>query len=130
MSIPDNLKKKGRPFKHALPDQPPVTVKEIVLSDDYSWERKRIAEGAKGPIYADIKVIKAVACRSTTRYGNYLAPEEDVWVYIRRYDDGKLKYFLSNATMNHAYRNKNVHSLASSYVMCDDCPLIFDYLSS
>ncbi|WP_314060560.1 IS701 family transposase [uncultured Vagococcus sp.] len=100
MSIPDNLKKKGRPFKQSLPDQSPVTVKEIALSDDYSWERKLIAEGAKGPIYADIKVIKAVACRSTTRYGNYLAPEEDVWVYIRRYDDGKFNYFLSNATMN------------------------------
>jgi len=49
-----------------------------------------LAEGAKGPIFADVKVLRVIERRDDL-------PGNDVWLYIRRYRDGKLKFSLSNA---------------------------------
>lgn len=89
--------KTGRPYKHPRPSFPPVTVGSVALDDSIPWGRRRLAEGVRGPIYADVKCTRCVSCESSTEYGNYLAPGNDIWLYIRRYENGDIKYYLSNS---------------------------------
>ncbi len=89
--------KNGRPFKHPRPSFPPVKVSSFAEDESLPWQRISLAEGAKGPIVADVKVVRCVSCHSSTPYGNYLLPHEEVWLYIRRYADGRIKYSLCNA---------------------------------
>jgi len=90
--------KTGRPYKHPRPSIPPVTVGSVAADDSVPWQRRRLAKGTKGPIYADVKCIRCVSCWSTTEYGNYMAPGHDIWLYIRRYENGDIKYYLCNAS--------------------------------
>lgn len=96
MSVPISGKT-GRPHKHPRPSFPPVSVGSVALDDSIPWNRRRLAEGVRGPIYSDIKCIRCVSCESATEYGNYMAPGRDIWLYIRRYENGDIKYYLSNA---------------------------------
>jgi SRSO17 transposase len=89
--------KTGRPFKHPRPSFPPVKVSSFAEDESLPWQRINLAEGAKGPIVADVKVVRCVSCHSSTPYGNYLLPHEEVWLYIRRYADLRIKYSLCNA---------------------------------
>ncbi|MEW6242782.1 MAG: hypothetical protein AB1497_00625 [Bacillota bacterium] len=68
-----------------------------MTDESVPWQRIILAEGAKGPIIADVKCVRCVYCYSSTKYGNYVVPKEPVWLYIRRYANGKIKYSLSNA---------------------------------
>jgi SRSO17 transposase len=49
-----------------------------------------LGEGSKGPIITDVKVLRVVECRDNL-------PGRDVWLYIRRYEDGRINFSLSNA---------------------------------
>ena len=69
---------------------PPVPVSQIATDDSIPWERVILAEGSQGPIVADAKVLRVTECRDHL-------PGNDVWLYIRRFRDGKLKFSLSNA---------------------------------
>jgi len=89
--------KKYRPFKHQRPSFPPVKVSKYAEDESLPWQQIVLAEGAKGPIVADVKIVRCVSCHSSTPRGNYLLPEEEVWLYIRRYGDGRVKYSLCNA---------------------------------
>ena len=97
MNIPTSGKT-GRPYKHPRPSFPPVTVGSIASDDSIPWGRRCLAQGTRGPIYADIKCIRCVSCESTTEFGNYMAPGNDIWLYIRRYENGDIKYYLSNSS--------------------------------
>ncbi len=46
--------------------------------------------GTKGPIRAWVKCLPCVSCDGLT-------PEQEVWLYIRKYEGDTVKYFLSNA---------------------------------
>jgi hypothetical protein len=66
------------------------------------WRRYRLLEGRRGPIVADIVVVRAVASRNGYREG---VPGPEVWVLIRRpvprpgqTKAPELKYYLSNAS--------------------------------
>jgi len=100
MIIPKSTKVNGRPFKHPRPSVLAVTVKEIAENERIPWEMTVLAQGTKGPVNAQIKCIRCLSCESTTQYGNYISPGEWIWLYIRRYSDGKIKYFVSNAPEN------------------------------
>jgi len=41
--------------------------------------------------------IRCVSCRTTKSLGNYNHPHIDVWLYIRKYENNDINYFLSNA---------------------------------
>ncbi len=82
--------KSGRARKHLQPAFPPVTVKSIAMNPDIPWEKRTLAMGTKGPVRACVKCLPCVSCDDRT-------PQQDVWLYIRKYEDGTIKYFLSNA---------------------------------
>ncbi len=88
MKFPEG--KSGRPCKHLQPAFPPVTVKSIALNPDIPWEKRTLTMGAKGPVRAWVKCLPCVSCDDRT-------PQQDVWLYIRKYEGGTIKYFLSNA---------------------------------
>jgi len=79
------------------PTKPRVTkgtvymVGKIAKSKKCNWTKVVLAEGAKGPIIAD------VACRRVYPSQSGLPRESAVWLFMRRIEDGQIKYAFSNA---------------------------------
>jgi SRSO17 transposase len=69
----------------------PKTVAQIAKSRKTVWQSTILAEGAKGPILADI------ACLRVFPAHEGLPQENSVWLLIRRTADGQIKYAFSNA---------------------------------
>ena len=85
---------KGRRPKRpkVLPGQPqPKTVAQIAKSRKTVWHSLILAEGAKGPIRADIACLRVFPAREG------LPQETAVWLLLRRSSDGQIKYAFSNA---------------------------------
>ena len=99
MNLPDQPVT-GRKPKYEVPSFSPVEVKTIAEDSQVPWERISLFEGSKGMIRADVKYLRCVSCRASTRHRNYIFPHTDVWLYIRRYENQDIKYFLSNAPIN------------------------------
>jgi SRSO17 transposase len=69
----------------------PKTVAQIAKSRKTVWHSLVLAEGAKGPIRADI------ACLRVFPAHGGLPQENSVWLLIRRTADGQIKHAFSNA---------------------------------
>jgi SRSO17 transposase len=91
--IPEKKSGKGGAYKHPRSKEHPIDVKEIASDDSIPWEEHIIAEGVKGPIITEIKCIRCVESRKENRH---FVPKSEIWLYIRKHEDGKIKYFLSN----------------------------------
>ena len=87
---------RGRPRKHPVLSGKPVSVQEIAEEPSIPWETVVLAEGAKRPIMAERKCIRCFACRKDGNR-NYVKAGEEIWLYLRKYADGEIKYFVSNA---------------------------------
>ncbi len=66
-------------------------VSQIVVSDNTEWERVVLAEGSKGPIMAEVSIQRV---RENNKKGG---AGKELWLIIRRFEGGKIKYYLSNA---------------------------------
>ena len=93
VSIPKNHPGKGGKFKHPRSEEAPVAIKTLINDDSVPWVRRIIGEGTKGPIVADVKCLRVVSCRKINRL---FMPKSEIWVYIRKHEDGTIKYFVSN----------------------------------
>jgi SRSO17 transposase len=85
---------KGRRPKRCkvLSGQPqPKTVAQVAKSRKTVWQSLILAEGAKGPIRADIACLRVFPAREG------LPQEAAVWLLLRRSSDGQVKYAFSNA---------------------------------
>jgi SRSO17 transposase len=67
------------------------TVGQLARSKQCNWTQVALAEGAKGPIRAE------VACLRVYPAQGGLPRESPVWLFLRRTEDGQLKYAFSNA---------------------------------
>jgi len=67
-----------------------LAVSEIARSERTQWQREVVAEGAKGPIAAEVSIQRVQEIKQQQ-------PGEELWLIIRRHPGGKLKYYLSNA---------------------------------
>ena len=72
-------------------EQKAQAVSQIAVSDNTEWERVVLAEGAKGPIVAEVSIQRV---RENDEKGE---AGKELWLVIRRLETGKLKYYLSNA---------------------------------
>ena len=99
MQIPgkEGTSKKGRPYSHPRPSCPPVNVSDIAQDDRYPWETTVLAEGSKGPILARTKCLRVIRAGTSTRFGNYIMPLNEDWLYIRKYGNDRIKYSFCNA---------------------------------
>jgi len=93
LGLPPYKGRGPRPTKIGiLPGQPkPLRVSEIAQSDHLTWEPVVIAEGAKGPIIADVARIRIYLSRDELPVGN------EQWLFFRKNVDGEIKYAISNA---------------------------------
>jgi SRSO17 transposase len=80
---------KGRKPTRLIPEFPPRKVKDITEDADLPWNDVVLDIGAKGPIITTDKFLRVVEVRDGK-------PGKDVWLYIRRLADGKIKYALCN----------------------------------
>jgi hypothetical protein len=84
---------RGRKPKSLVPNIKPVSVEDLAKDESLPWEKVVLGNGSKGPVVAQDKCLQVVdAC------GNQ--PGDDIWLYIRRLDDGALKYSICNESMN------------------------------
>jgi SRSO17 transposase len=87
--LPEYKGRGKRPTK-AVPSFAPVPVSAIAGDESIPWRTEVLGEGAKGPIIAKVKCCRVVECRDKL-------PGNEVWLYIRRYENGRTKYSLCNA---------------------------------
>ena len=93
----DNQPITGRKRKYPRPEQTSGMVKDIVHDETIPWQFITLCEDSKGPTIADVKYTRCIRCDTLTNKNQYMVPIEEVWLYIRRYADGEIKYFFSNA---------------------------------
>jgi SRSO17 transposase len=74
-----------------------LTVTDVASERSILWRKVILAEGAKGPIVADVARIRVRDNRDDR-------PGIKQWLILRRLDDGRLKYYLSNASAHVAER--------------------------
>ena len=78
-----------------LPGQPePQKVSKIARSKNILWTSVILAEGAKGPIIAEVMALRVYLSRDG------LPQDDPCWLFIRRNQDGQKKYAISNAPEN------------------------------
>ena len=73
-------------------EQKSRAVSQIAQSEDTEWERVVLAEGSKGPITADVSLRRV---RENVPDKKRAGKEQ--WLVIRRLENGRLKYYYSNA---------------------------------
>ncbi len=71
--------------------QQPLTVAELVQRPQLRWQKVILAEGAKGPIVAEV-------ARMRVRDNRDGKPGLKQWLILRRLEDGRMKYYLCNAS--------------------------------
>ena len=84
---------KGRPAREPQVLQgeaPAVSVADIAKDPDLAWEVAILAEGAKGPVIAQLCFIRVVESIDGL-------PGKDLWLVLRKDAHGKLRYAFSNA---------------------------------
>jgi SRSO17 transposase len=98
MRIPRYKGKGRRATKPQLVSAGARTVAEIAKGGEVSWRWMRLAEGAKGPIMAEVTCIRVIPSREGL-------PGPECWLFIRKYPDGQIKYAFSNAAKDISFEN-------------------------
>jgi len=88
MSVPPYSGNGRKAWKEA-PSFPARSVKEIAEATDLPWNNVVLDIGSKGPIITDDKYMLVTEIRDGK-------PGKDVWLYVRKLSDGKMKYALCN----------------------------------
>ena len=94
MAVPEYSGRGKRPTK-IVTSYASVSVKEIAEDDSVPWNDVVLGIGAKGPIITKDKCVPVVEVRDG-------GPGKDIWLYMRRLEDGSLKYALCNESMEAA----------------------------
>lgn len=76
---------------------PAESVSKIAKDDTIPWSKMYLGEGAKGPIYSDIKCLQI--------YRDFSEENGDIstrscWLFMRRLEDGQIRFSVSNAPIN------------------------------
>jgi SRSO17 transposase len=66
-------------------------VSQIAVSKSTEWQRVVLAEGSKGPTMAELSIQRVRENLKKGRAG------KELWLIIRRFEGGKINYYLSNA---------------------------------
>ena len=80
VTTPENNKGRGGRFKHPRATEEPIAISTIIDDETVPWVKRIIAEGAKGPIIAEVKSLRCVASRKITsnlRRGTIIEAQTD-----------------------------------------------------
>lgn len=97
VGIPENARRGPKCTKERALTSP-ISVSSIAKDNSIPWKHVVLGEGAKGPIIADVKILRVYDAIGITGK-NYL-PGKEQWIYIRRHSDGTVKFSLCNAPIN------------------------------
>jgi SRSO17 transposase len=89
--------KRGRACQYPRPSVGPVSLESIAANDRVPWKTIVLAEGSKGPIVTKTKCLRVVRAQIDKGGRNCAMPLDEVWLYIREYENKRIKYSLSNA---------------------------------
>ena len=113
--IPEQEGLGGR-FKHPRAAEEPISIKSLVEDETIPWVKHVLSEGTKGATTAQIKYLRCVSSRKENRL---YVPKSEIWIYIRKHEDGTIKYFISNMPGDTDIRELN--RLASSRWSIEQC---------
>jgi len=88
--LPERNGSRGRTPSRLVPSVQSVQVSSIAEDDSLPWEEVTLMEGSKGPVYTLVKYCRVIECVDDK-------DGEDLWLYIRIYENGQIKYALCNA---------------------------------
>jgi SRSO17 transposase len=93
VGIPAYQGRGAQPTKERVlsPRMRAIEVSRIGKDRRLRWQRVVLSEGAKGPIIADVARLRV------TRAHEGLPQGEELWLLIRRHEDGQIRYAFSNA---------------------------------
>lgn len=83
-------KGRGKAPTKAVPSSPATPVSAIAADDSLPWESITLMEGAKGPVITNVKYCRIIEIQDGR-------DADELWLYIRKFEDGTIKYSLSNA---------------------------------
>jgi SRSO17 transposase len=72
----------------------PIKVQSLSEDDSFPWQKVNLFEGSKGSVYADTKIIRILSNRTIDKVAT---PFRECWIYIRKFTNGEIRYFISNA---------------------------------
>ena len=88
VAVPPYSGRGRKPVKETI-SFPPREVKDMAEDESLPWNDVVLGIGAKGPIITNDKYLRVVEVRDGK-------PGKDVWLYVRKLADGKIKYALCN----------------------------------
>jgi SRSO17 transposase len=83
-------KGRGKPPTKLRPSVSAVSVSTIAEDTSLPWKEIVLMEGSKGPVHTLVKYCRVIEIQDDK-------DGEEVWLYIRKYEDGRIKYAISNA---------------------------------
>jgi len=81
---------RGRRDLKPVPSLAPISVTKIASDESIPCHKVILGEGSKGPIISYEKCVRVVMCDANS-------PGNEVWLYIRRLEDGSFKFSFCNA---------------------------------
>ncbi|HVI41545.1 MAG TPA: IS701 family transposase, partial [Anaerovoracaceae bacterium] len=94
--VPEYKGRGPHPKKMAA-STPAEPVSKLAKNDMIPWHRMYLGEGSKGPIYADIKSLRIYRAFQEENGKISIIP---CWLFIRRSEDEKIRFSVSNAPEN------------------------------
>ena len=91
-AVPER-KGRGKAPTKAVPSIAAIPVSAIAADDSFPWEYITLAEGAKGPVITQVKYCRIIELQDGK-------DADELWIYIRKYEDGTIKYSFTNAPAN------------------------------
>ena len=88
-AVPEH-KGRGRVPTNALPSIAAIPVSAVAADNSVPWETITLMEGANGPVITQIKYCRIVELQDKK-------DADELWLYIRKYEDGSNKYAVTNA---------------------------------
>lgn len=89
--------KRGRANQYPRPSIEPVCMERIASDERIPWETIVLAEGSKGPIVTKTKCLRVVRAKIDKGGKKCAEPMDEVWLYIREYENNRIKFSFSNA---------------------------------
>ncbi|UOF91246.1 IS701 family transposase [Fodinisporobacter ferrooxydans] len=83
-------KGRGKPPTKLVPSVPAVPVSSLAQDESLPWEEIVLMEGSKGPVRTLVKYCRVIELQDGK-------DGEELWLYIRKYEDGRIKYAVCNA---------------------------------
>ena len=87
----------GRKSTKKVPTTKPEKVSSIANDESIPWNTAYLGDGAKGPVYAQIKCVKVYRA---FKMENGECETEACWLFIRCREDGDTRFSVSNAPEN------------------------------